>query len=34
MVALTKPRPMKITAAFTPGGGVRTNVHVEYRAGS
>ena len=34
LVAATKPRSMKITAAFTPRGGIRTNVHVEYRAGS
>jgi 7-cyano-7-deazaguanine reductase len=34
LVAATKPRSMKLTAAFTPRGGIRTNVHVEYRAGS
>jgi 7-cyano-7-deazaguanine reductase len=34
LVAVTKPRSMKITAAFTPRGGIRTNVHAEYRAGS
>jgi 7-cyano-7-deazaguanine reductase len=32
LVAATRPRSMKITAAFTPRGGIRTNVHVEYRA--
>jgi 7-cyano-7-deazaguanine reductase len=30
LVAATQPRSMKITAAFTPRGGIRTNVHVEY----
>jgi 7-cyano-7-deazaguanine reductase len=30
LVAATRPRSMKITAAFTPRGGIRTNVHVEY----
>jgi len=30
LVAVTRPRSMKITAAFTPRGGMRTNVHVEY----
>lgn len=34
LVAAVKPRSMKITAAFTPRGGIRTNVHVEYRATS
>jgi 7-cyano-7-deazaguanine reductase len=33
LAAATKPRSMKITAAFTRRGGIRTNVHVEYRAG-
>ncbi len=32
LVAATRPRSVKITAAFTPRGGIRTNVHVEYRA--
>jgi len=32
LVAVTRPRSMKITAAFTPRGGIRTNVHVEYRS--
>jgi 7-cyano-7-deazaguanine reductase len=32
LVAATQPRSMKITAAFTPRGGIRTNVHVEYRS--
>jgi 7-cyano-7-deazaguanine reductase len=30
--AAARPRSMKMTAAFTPRGGTRTNVHVEYRA--
>jgi len=30
LVAATKPRAMKIVAAFTPRGGIRTNVTVEY----
>jgi 7-cyano-7-deazaguanine reductase len=30
LVAATRPRSMKITGAFTPRGGIRTNVHVEY----
>jgi 7-cyano-7-deazaguanine reductase len=30
LVAATRPRSMKITAAFTPRGGIRTNVHVEF----
>lgn len=30
LVAVTKPRSMKIVAAFTPRGGIRTNVIVEY----
>jgi 7-cyano-7-deazaguanine reductase len=30
LVAATRPRSMQITAAFTPRGGIRTNVHVEY----
>jgi 7-cyano-7-deazaguanine reductase len=30
LVAVTKPRRMKIVAAFTPRGGIRTNVAVEY----
>jgi 7-cyano-7-deazaguanine reductase len=32
LVAATRPRSMKITVAFTPRGGIRTNVHVEYSA--
>ncbi len=32
LVAATRPRSMKLTAAFTPRGGIRTNVHVEYHA--
>lgn len=31
LVGITKPRWMTITAAFTPRGGIRTNVQVEYR---
>jgi 7-cyano-7-deazaguanine reductase len=30
LVAVTKPRWMKIHAAFTPRGGIRTNVIVKY----
>ncbi len=30
LVAVTKPRRMKIEAAFTPRGGIRTNVVVEF----
>lgn len=30
LVAVTQPRWMKIHAAFTPRGGIRTNVTVEY----
>ena len=30
LVAATRPRSMKITAAFTPRGGIRTNAHVEF----
>ena len=30
LVAVTKPRWMKITADFTPRGGIRTTVIVEY----
>lgn len=30
LVAVTRPRRMKIVAAFTPRGGIRTNVIVEY----
>ena len=30
LVAVTQPRSMKIHAAFTPRGGIRTNVIVEY----
>ncbi len=32
LVAVTKPRWMKIVAAFTPRGGIRTNVTVEHKA--
>lgn len=31
LVAVTKPRHMKIVAEFTPRGGIRTNVVVEHR---
>ncbi len=34
VVAVTQPRWMKLVAEFTPRGGIRTNVTVEYRAGS
>jgi len=30
LVAATRPRSMKIIAAFTPRGGIRTTVHAEY----
>ena len=30
LVAVTQPRRLKIVAAFTPRGGIRTNVTVEY----
>ena len=33
LVAAVKPRSMNITAAFTPRGGIRTNVHVEFGRG-
>ena len=32
LVAVTQPRWMKILAAFTPRGGIRTNITVEYRS--
>ncbi len=32
LVAATSPRWMKLHAAFTPRGGIRTNVIVEHRA--
>lgn len=32
LVAVTQPRWMKIVAAFTPRGGIRTNITTEYRA--
>ena len=32
LVAVTQPRWMKIVAAFTPRGGIRTNIKAEYRA--
>lgn len=31
LVQVTQPRWMKLTARFTPRGGLRTNVTVEYR---
>ena len=31
LVAVTQPRMMSIIGAFTPRGGIRTNVIVEYR---
>jgi len=31
LVAVTQPRQMSIVGAFTPRGGIRTNVLVEYR---
>jgi len=31
LVAVTQPRSMKIVGAFTPRGGIRTNVTVEYK---
>ena len=31
LAAVTRPRWMKIVAAFTPRGGIRTSVTVEYR---
>lgn len=33
LVATTEPRWMKILAEFTPRGGIRTNVRVEYQSG-
>ena len=33
LVAVTQPRSMKIVAAFTPRGGLLTNVTVEYTPG-
>ncbi len=32
LVAVTQPRNMKIVASFTPRGGLRTNITVEYQA--
>ncbi len=32
LVSVTQPRWMKIVAAFTPRGGIRTNITTEYRA--
>lgn len=32
LVAVTQPRRMRIVAQFTPRGGIRTNICVEYRA--
>lgn len=32
LVAVTRPRWMKIVAAFTPRGGIRTNITAVYRA--
>lgn len=34
LVAVTEPRWMKIVAAFTPRGGIRTNITAEYLADS
>lgn len=34
LVAVTQPRRMKLTAEFTPRGGIRTNVVVEHVAGT
>ena len=34
LVAVTQPRSMTITAEFTPRGGIRTNVVVEYAGDS
>lgn len=34
LVAVTQPRWMKIVGAFTPRGGIRTTVTVEYSAAS
>ena len=31
LVAVLKPRRMKLVAAFTPRGGIRTNVTAEYK---
>jgi 7-cyano-7-deazaguanine reductase len=31
LVAVTQPRSMKIVGAFTPRGGIRTNVTVDYK---
>ena len=31
LVAVTQPRSMTIVGAFTPRGGIRTNVTVEYK---
>lgn len=33
LVAVTQPRWMKLTGAFTPRGGIRTTVTVEFRKG-
>ena len=32
LIAVTKPRSMTLVAAFTPRGGIRTNVTVNYQA--
>jgi len=32
LVSVTQPRWMKIVAAFTPRGGIRTNITTEYHA--
>ena len=32
LIAITRPRWMKVTADFTPRGGIRTSVTVEHRA--
>lgn len=34
LASVTKPRSMEIVAEFTPRGGIRTNVFVEYQAES
>ena len=34
LVAVTHPRSMTLVGAYTPRGGIRTNVTVHYRAAS
>jgi len=34
LVAVTRPRSMTLVGAYTPRGGIRTNVTVQYRAGN